>query len=78
MDITITTYNEDGTVANVETSTAVIINTREELEALFASTSTVEAEPAFCTCGHRHDDHYTGGHCDLCSCEHSNAFPKGN
>lgn len=42
MDITITTYNEDGTVANVETSTAVIINSREELEALFASTTPTE------------------------------------
>lgn len=38
MEITITTYNEDGTVANVETSVAHVINSREDLEALFAST----------------------------------------
>ena len=35
--ITITTYNEDGTVAEVAQSTATVVNSPEELAALFAA-----------------------------------------
>lgn len=37
LTLSITTYNEDGTVANVETSNATVVNSAADLEAFFAA-----------------------------------------
>lgn len=37
LTLTITTYTEDGTVANVETSNATVINSAADLVAFFAA-----------------------------------------